>query len=305
MKYLLFILLASLLVPALTKAQLGKTMTKTDKEMYDARTKEADRKRKEAEAEKAREKYNNAPKVEVTSRPTTDEPSRPVIPTKPVKPLVFGYNFVDDERDNNGLYFARKDGYWGYLNQAGAEAICVCYEEAYHYMDSLYAVRKKGLWGFVNSENKVVIPCIYNNIGNKMEAHGMLITVTKDGRTFDIDRTGKEIFDPLHPSLTYRPLALFTVSFRSDPNSIWVNSCVTNNDGEATITITAASNYIFSVYPLNGKASVQNLQLKLIPAAPYSLVQTNLTNYYGEVRSDYLKTGVYKLSLATSEPLSH
>ncbi|MEO7984149.1 MAG: WG repeat-containing protein, partial [Bacteroidota bacterium] len=184
--------LGFLLVPAKSNAQLGKTWTKTDKEMYDARTKEADKKRKEAEDAKAREVYQNLPK-EIVKEPakTVVEPTPVTAKEIPARSRdVAGYKWVAAETDQLGLREVEKGELWGLINDDEKEVVCTCYDNLSYFQEGCYAVRKNWLWGFVDRNNNVLVPPRYNSLISQF-TNG-LATVIMDGRTFEVDKHGVE-----------------------------------------------------------------------------------------------------------------
>jgi hypothetical protein len=90
---------------------------------------------------------------------------------------------------------------WGFIDKTGKEVIPLIYFDAHSFSEGYAAVRflEPRKWGFIDKTGKEIIPFVYD----KIEAHDFFrpsshfengkAKVKKDGRTFYIDKTGKEV----------------------------------------------------------------------------------------------------------------
>ncbi len=87
----------------------------------------------------------------------------------------------------------------------GKEIVPIKYDDVVSFSEDLAAVNTGGepqnfrvlggKWGFVDTTGKEVIPLVYNNpdIFESLRFQNGKVQVSKDGRTFFIDKTGKEV----------------------------------------------------------------------------------------------------------------
>lgn len=95
------------------------------------------------------------------------------------------YNEADDYEFSGGL--------WGFLNPDGHVIIPFKYEEVKDFSQHLAAVKLNGKWGFIDTSGRTVIPFIYDEVLSGFFGVNSDARVVADGRSFYIDRTGKEV----------------------------------------------------------------------------------------------------------------
>lgn len=113
---------------------------------------------------------------------------------KEVIPLQYdyAYNFYE------GLAHIAKNNKHGFIDKIGKEVISLKYDDAHNFSDGLVAVRNGKLWGFTDRRGKEVIACQYSYddyINYKFYFSKGLAEVTKNGKTFTINKKGKCVKD--------------------------------------------------------------------------------------------------------------
>ena len=207
----------ALLLPAILKAQLGKTWTKEDKVRYDAWSKEEDRKRKEAEAEEARRKYKQkqAAREAATSKPETKKYSNNLTTNYYQETGVFKdglavvgldkrYGYIDETRKlvvplrydyaadfSEGYGGVMLDERYGFVDKAGNEVIPLIYEKTgFTFRSGFVSMMLQGKWGLIDTKGATVIPFIYEESFSVFED---LAATKLNGYWGFIDKTGKVI----------------------------------------------------------------------------------------------------------------
>lgn len=114
------------------------------------------------------------------------------------------YETINDESDEAiesevSYYYNESDNYefsgglWGYLDRGGQVVIPFKYEAVKDFSQGLAAVKLNKKWGFIDTAGKTVIPLIYDEITLDFFGENSNARVVAEGRSFYIDRTGKEI----------------------------------------------------------------------------------------------------------------
>ncbi len=83
---------------------------------------------------------------------------------------------------------------WNYINAKGELIIHADFDDASSFSEGLAAVKSNEKWGYIDKKGKLMIPFEYDflmDIPNNFK-NGK-VQVKKDGRTFFIDNTGKEV----------------------------------------------------------------------------------------------------------------
>lgn len=89
----------------------------------------------------------------------------------------------------NGLSNVKKDDKWGYIDKRGEVVIPIKYQMAWSFKGNTGAVKLENKWGFINKLGAFVIPLQFDYVDRDFDP--VLAEVTKDGKTFFINRKGK------------------------------------------------------------------------------------------------------------------
>jgi serine/threonine protein kinase len=93
--------------------------------------------------------------------------------------------------DDNELFRAKKNGYFGFTDGKGNEIIpCIYDDVTNNFSEGFAQVKKDGKWGFIDKTGKEVIPCIYDEVGGFLEG---LAIVNKNEKYGFINKIGKEV----------------------------------------------------------------------------------------------------------------
>jgi hypothetical protein len=97
-------------------------------------------------------------------------------------------------------YGFAQGGKWGFIDKTGRQVVPCKYDDANSLSEGLASVNvggkpsifgaKGGKWGFIDKTGKEVIPPVYDEVNDFANGQAW---VRKDGRSFYIDKTGKEI----------------------------------------------------------------------------------------------------------------
>jgi len=90
-----------------------------------------------------------------------------------------------------GLFPAKIDDKWGFINKKGKVIINFQYEEVNIFVKGLAAIKLNDKWGFINEKGKVIIDFQYEEVWD-FDYRGITIVI-KDGREFCINKKGKEV----------------------------------------------------------------------------------------------------------------
>jgi WG containing repeat len=91
----------------------------------------------------------------------------------------------------NDMAWVSKEKKYGFINKTGQLVIPIQYESVGGFSEGLARVKLNGRWGFINSAGNTVIPFQFTETQN-FESGSAWVRDEK-GRTFYIDKTGKEI----------------------------------------------------------------------------------------------------------------
>lgn len=72
--------------------------------------------------------------------------------------IFVGTEYEEIRTFTEGLAAVKKNGLWGYVNEAMEEVIPTVYENALLFAHGLAPVKKDGLWGYINARNEEIIP---------------------------------------------------------------------------------------------------------------------------------------------------
>jgi hypothetical protein len=97
-------------------------------------------------------------------------------------------------------YSFPQGGKWGFIDKTGKQVVPCKYDDAGSFTEGMASVNvggkasifgaKGGKWGFIDKTGKEVIPPVYDAVYDFANGQAW---VTKDGRSYYIDKTGKEI----------------------------------------------------------------------------------------------------------------
>ncbi len=106
---------------------------------------------------------------------------------RPVSPVLYD----DVDFFSEGICMIRKDGKYGLLNKKGKEVIIPKYDDIGGSQEGFAWFKLGDKRGFVEvATGKEIIPAIYDDAHSFTDGKAK---VKKDGRTFYIDKTGKEV----------------------------------------------------------------------------------------------------------------
>ena len=105
--------------------------------------------------------------------------------------------YDDTDAFSEGLAAVKLNGKWGFVNQEGKETIPIQYYMVGTFSEGLVAVTKSETtkdfqWIFVDKKDKTAIPTEFEGVFAPVFKDSKA-KVRKDGKTFYIDKTGKEI----------------------------------------------------------------------------------------------------------------
>lgn len=105
--------------------------------------------------------------------------------------------YDDTDAFSEGLAAVKLNGKWGFVNQEGKETIPIQYYMVGTFSEGLVAVTKSETtkdfqWLFVDNKGKTAIPIEFEGMFAPVFKDSKA-KVRKDGKTFYIDKTGKEV----------------------------------------------------------------------------------------------------------------
>jgi hypothetical protein len=90
-----------------------------------------------------------------------------------------------------GLAYVQQGGKYGFVDRNGKLVVPLAYDFAANFQDGLAAVKQNGLGGYIDKKGNVAIPLSFKTAGDFQGGVAMVIDAA--GKTYFIDKTGKEV----------------------------------------------------------------------------------------------------------------